>query len=327
MTDRKKPARVKRVSKPNHVLKVKVEGPGVHRKSIPIPDLLRICGAIQSAVHRQAEAMETPAARTLRRGPITANALDECTLELSGIVGGSTGLLFRYAKPQAHLPIPGATTFGSEVLAKVAQTVKSFAAKKESRMDVDPGVLASLQELGITLERKTITRITLDVPIENGRKRHVKAIFTPSVGARIAARIKVPTHEHLTVEGKLEMADFKEAGRACRIHPSIGLPVQCSFGPGMEDEVQAALRRPVRVTGTARLNPHNRRIEEIKIEAIELVDELLLGAREFFSGRTFAQLAEAQGVQPLQTPTDLAGGWPADENVDEFIDATYKTRS
>ena len=86
--------------RPKYVLKVKIEGPGVHRKSIAIPDLLKICGAIQSAVHRQAEAMEKPTAQTLRRGPITVSAQEECTLELIGISGGSTGLLFRYGKQQ-----------------------------------------------------------------------------------------------------------------------------------------------------------------------------------------------------------------------------------
>jgi hypothetical protein len=129
------------------------------------------------------------------------------------------------------------------------------------------------------------------------------------------------------IEGKLEMADFKEANHACRIHPSIGLPVQCSFEPSQADEVYQALRRPVRVTGVARVNPHSGRIEEIKIEKIELLDELMLGARNFVAGYSLEQLAEMQGVRPLTRPDDLAGGWPADENVDEFIDATYGSRS
>ena len=146
MRNRKKTTHVKKVQKrPPYALKVKVEGPGVHRKSIPIPELLKICAALQGAVHRQAEAMERPVATTLRRGPITAIAQDECTLELTGIVAGSTGLLFRYAKPQQHLPM-AAVTFGSEVLSRVAMTVREFEKNKDLPVDVDPGVLASLQE-------------------------------------------------------------------------------------------------------------------------------------------------------------------------------------
>src|SRR5579859_2361167 len=123
MSVKKKSTGVKRVPKhPKYVLKVKVEGPRVHRKGIAVPDLVRICGALQSAVHRQAEAMEKPSAPTLRRGPITAIAQDECTLELIDLKGGSTDLVFRYAKPQQPLPIPEFSNFGSDVLAKIAET-------------------------------------------------------------------------------------------------------------------------------------------------------------------------------------------------------------
>jgi hypothetical protein len=138
--------------------------------------------------------------------------------------------------------------------------------------------------------------------------------------------VKLPTQGQLTIEGKLEMADFKETGKLCRIHPPIGLPLQCTFEPDIEERVYDALRKPVRLTGTARLNPNTGRPEELKIEKIEILDELLLGAKDFFASRSLEQLAEAQGVRPLTNPADLAGGWPADENIDEFVTAIYETR-
>lgn len=326
MSSRKKTTRAKKEPKrPTYALKVKVEGPGVHRKSIPIPELLKICASIQSAVLRQAESMERPAATTLRRGPITASAQDECTLELTGIVAGSTGLLFRYSKSQQHLPIVAAT-FGSEVLSRVASTVRDFEKSKQVSTEIDPGVLASLQELGTVFERKSITKISISVPGHDGRKGAVKSVYTPAVRERIAARMKAQTQEPLSIEGKLEMADFKETGRICRIHPSIGVPVQCSFDPSKEEEIYQALRHPARVTGLARVNPHSGKVEEIKIDKIELLDELMLGARNFTAGYSLQQLAEMQGVRPLAHPDDLAGGWPSDENLDEFIETTYRSR-
>lgn len=329
MRARKKKVRTIRVSKPpSYALKVKVEGPGVHRKSIPIPDLLKICTAIQSAVHRQAESMQKPQANTLRRGPITASAQQECTLELTAITSGSTGLTFRYSKSQQHLPLPGSPHFGADVLAQVAETVKDFGGRKERPApNVDPGVLDSLRDLADVLETKRITKIQLSVPKFNGKTRTIRAVVTPSVGSRIAARVKAPTEERRSVEGKLEMADFKEGTKVCRIHPAIGLPVQCTFEPGQEDLVYGALRRPARVTGTCKLNPNTGRVEELKIEEIEIVDELLLGAKDFFASRTIEQLADAQGISPLTSPGDLAGGWPSDEDVDEFINTTYLGRS
>lgn len=322
----KKPSGGTRVSKsPKYVLKIKLEGPGVHKKSIAIPDLLTICGAIQRAVHRQAEAMERPAAQTLRRGPITASAQHECTLELVGISGGSTGLLFRYAKPQQSLS--EAATFGADVLAKVAETVKDFGRPKPVAPDIDPGVLDSLTELGEVLERHTISRISLSVPQRNGKSKRIQAVLDAKVRERIGDRVKAPTHTRLTIEGRLEMADFKELGKVCRVHPPVGQSLLCSFEPDFEERIYAALRKPVKLTGTARLNPNSGRPEELRIEEIEILDELLLGAKDFFQPRSLQQLAEAQGVRPLLNPKDLAGGWPADDSVDEFVASTYQDRS
>jgi hypothetical protein len=327
MSAQKKPSVVKRVFKhPKYVLKVKVEGPRVHRKGIAVPDLVRICAALQSAVHRRAEAMEKPSAPTLRRGPITASAQEECTLELVDLKGGSTDLVFRYAKPQQPLPIPEFSTFGSDVLARIAETVRDFGGRKQAAVEVDAGVLDSLRELGEVLDKNSITKISLNVPRHNGRPRAIKAVLNTSVRERIATRVRVPTQSQLTIEGKLEMADFKETGKLCRIHPPVGLPVQCSFDPALEDQVYGALRRPVRITGSARLNPVSGRPEELRIENIEIMEELLLGARDFFASRTLQQLADAQGVHPLDKPDDLTGGWPNDEDVDEFISSIYLGR-
>src|SRR6266550_8244145 len=327
MTTNHKTNRENSVAKrPSYVLKVEVEGPGVHTKSIAVPDLLKICSAIQTAVHRQAEAMELPSAQTLRRGPITASAQEECTLELFGISAGSTGLLFRYAKPQQPLPLQEARDFGADVLARVAETVRGFERKKPQVQHIETGVLDSLRELSEVLERKRITRIELNVPRHSGRPRAIKAVINAAVRERIAARVKSPTSAQITIEGKLEMADFKETGKVCRIHPPIGLPLQCTFEPDQEEEVYGALRKPARITGTARLNPNTGKPEELKVEKIEILEELLLGAKDFFASRSLAQLAEAQGVHPVTNPNELAGGWPTDENVDEFVDAIYENR-
>ena len=56
-------------------------------------------------------------------------------------------------------------------------------------------------------------------------------------------------------------------------------------------------------------------------------DELMLGARNFTAGYSLEELAKMQGARPLASPDDLAGGWPVDDNIDEFIDATYGSRS
>jgi len=67
--------------------------------------------------------------------------------------------------------------------------------------------------------------------------------------------------------------------------------------------------------------------DNIDVRKVEVTDEPLIGSKAFFAGCTLEQLAEAQGVPPLERPGDLAGGWPADESIDEFMAATYQSRS
>lgn len=47
----------------------------------------------------------------------------------------------------------------------------------------------------------------------------------------------------------------------------------------------------------------------------------------FWQGRTVAELAEAQGVKPIETLDELwADFWPDEESVDDFIETTYQWR-
>ena len=56
-------------------------------------------------------------------------------------------------------------------------------------------------------------------------------------------------------------------------------------------------------------------------------NELLSGAKEFFADRSLSDLAKTQGVKPLDNPSVLLGGWPDGENIDEFLEHTYRERS
>ena len=262
--------------------------------------------------------------QSLRPGPKSSVVYQECTLELTGIKRGSTVLPFALAKPQQPLPIPEMTTFGREVVLEVATAVKTMGARKLRKgSHFEPGLLDSLRQLGEVLDRN-VTKIEWIVPC-NGR-RSVRAIFDKRVRERVIERIKIPSTRTETVEGVLEMADFKEQDHKCRIHPPIGQPIVCTFRPEQEQEVYDALRKPVRIVGTATVNPNNDRVESIAIQSIGVIEQLLIGAREFHMGRSLQQLAEAQGIAPLNDPKLLVGGWPDGEDVDEFLEDIYLSR-
>lgn len=121
------------------------------------------------------------------------------------------------------------------------------------------------------------------------------------------------------------MADFKPRAHRCRIASARGKSVICTFDTDKEAEILRLMRKPVRVTGEAHINPRSRRTEEIHIREIQPIDKLM-DAKEFFTSRTIEELAKIQGVKPVKNPSDLMGGWPADEDVDEFLDYVYKER-
>jgi hypothetical protein len=304
------------------LLKLRIEGPGVRSGAISVPDLVRICQATQDAVSRQAEAMR--GGQSLRPGPKSSVVYQECTLELTGIKKGSTVLPFALAKPQQPLPIPDMTTFGRDVVREVATAVKNLGSRTPRKnVHFEAGLLDSLREMGEVLN-KDVTKIEWIVP-GNG-KRAVKAVFDKRVRERVLERIKAPSTRTETVEGVLEMADFKEQDHKCRIHPPVGQPIACTFAPEQEQEVYDALRKPVRIVGTATVNPNNEKVESICIQSIGVIEQLLIGAKDFHSGRSLQQLAEAQGVEPLNNPKVLVGGWPDGEDIDEFLEDIYSSR-
>ena len=304
------------------LLKLRIEGPGIRAGAISVPDLVRICHATQDAVNRQAEAMR--GGQSLRPGPKSSVVYQECTLELTGIEKGSTVLPFVLAKPQQQLPMPELTTFGREVVREVVTALKNIGSRKPRKSGFEAGLLDSLSEMGEVLN-KDVTKIEWIVP-GNGR-RSVKAVFDKRVRDRVLERIKAPSTRTETVEGVLEMADFKEQDHRCRIHPLIGQPIVCTFTPEQEQEVQDALRKPVSITGKATINPNNGKVESIAIKSLSVTEQLLIGAKEFHSGRSLQQLAEAQGVEPLTNPKVLVGGWPDGEDVDEFVEDIYSSRA
>ena len=171
---------------------------------------------------------------------------------------------------------------------------------------------------------KDVTKIEWIVP-GNG-KPALKAVFDKRVRERVLECIKAPSIRPETVEGVLEMADFREQDHKCRIHPLVGQPIVCTFMPEQEQEVYDALRKPVRIEGSATVNPNSGKVDSIAIKKIGVTEQLLIGAIDFHSGKSLEQLARAQGVVPLVNPRILVGGWPEGDDVDEFLEDIYSSR-
>ena len=80
------------------------------------------------------------------------------------------------------------------------------------------------------------------------------------------------------------------------------------------------------MTGTAKINSNSGKIDELRIEKISIIEPLLTGGKDFFTTRSIQELAEVQGVKPLKNPKTFAGGLPADQDVDAFLEEIYSSR-
>lgn len=308
------------------VLQLKVKGPGVRSGRIPIPELVRLCQEAQNAVNRQAEALE--GRKTVHPGPISANIQSECTLELIGIRKGSTILQFGFAKPQLPLPFEedSLRALGVEVVTELASTIESLG-NGNKKSDIAPGVLQSLYTMGGLIGGKHIEQIEWMVPRNNGHRRIISAPITAKVRERVAQRLSAPQHATVTVNGILDMADFKPKERKCRIDPAIGTSIMCAFGPEQEQKIYDLMRKPVRAIGEAKLQPYSEKIEVLQIREVYGLPSLALGEGNFFADKPLGALAAEQSVPPLQRISILAGGIPADEDLDAFLEGIYNARS
>jgi hypothetical protein len=76
----------------------------------------------------------------------------------------------------------------------------------------------------------------------------------------------------------------------------------------------------------ASLDPRTRRAAFNDIKKIEPLDPLIVGAVAFWAPPSLEELAHLQGAQPLEGLSVLAGGFPEDEDIDEFLNDIYQHR-
>ena len=149
-------------------------------------------------------------------------------------------------------------------------------------------------------------------------------------------RIKEPQVNVRTIEGRLLMADFKEYGTRCRVHPSIGEPVICLFDEEQKDEVLEDILQYVRIIGEAKEDPITGKITSIKIhdierledredESIELLPQGTPVARGFWESPSLEELTHSQNVQRMTDVRTIFGTWPGEEN-DGFESAIEELR-
>lgn len=310
------------------LLKVRFEGAAVGPGRISVSHLLRFLENLNKAFHRTGRIL-LGEAESVRRGPQPRSVADEIGLDLTLLAHGSPSTVLGFERSQGAPCLP-TMDLGMDI---IESAIVGLSDVQEEQAPLPPGcdmgVLMAWRDAGV-LFRQGIARIEFTL---NHRARPLVTQFTPEGFTRIQRRIQGPQTNIRTIEGRLLMADFKEHGTRCRVHPSVGEPVLCLFGEEQKEEVLEDILHYVRIVGEAKEDPATQKITSIRIHDIERIEDREQEAAEllpqgsplpqdFWYSPTIEELALTQNVQPLVDGRFLFGTWPGelDDDFDSVVE-------
>ncbi len=296
----------------------KVVGPG----KIPVAHLLRFLSNLNKALQRTGRVLIGDS-DSARQGRPPQNIKAEVALDLVLLTEGSPAAVLGFDRRQENASLPQ-MDFGLEILESSIlglDQVQKDNGGEQLPKGYDAGVLMAWRDAGM-LFNQGVEQIEITL---NHRATPLSAIFNHTGYERIQQRIKGPQTNIRTIEGRLLMADFKEHGTRCRVHPSVGEPVLCLFDDEQKDEVLEDILQYVRIVGEAKEDPLTGKISSIKIhdierledreaEATELLPQGTPVSRSFWESPTLDELALTQNVKPLQDVAALFGTWPGEDD-------------
>lgn len=318
-------------SKRSHFLQIRLEGDDIGSGRISVKHLLRLLSQFNKALQRTGRVM-LGEADSVRKGPQSKSVKEEIALDLTLLTHGSPATLLGFERRQTEPSLPG-MDLGVEILEKA---LKGLEQVQQSGTPMpagyDAGVLLAWRDTGM-LFNQGVNVITFTL---NHRRTPLVAPYTKEGYGRLQERILGPQVNIRTIEGRLLMADFKEHGTRCRVHPSVGDPVLCLFDEEHKEEVLEDILDYVKIVGEAKEDPTTGKITTIKIHDIERLehreeenaDLLPRGTplpTDFWQSPTIEELAASQGVSPMPDIHALFGTWPGEED-DGFEDSIHELR-
>jgi hypothetical protein len=316
------------MSENDPLLKIRFEGNAVGPGKIPVSHLLTFLTNLTKAFQRTGRVLAGDS-ESAKRGRQPQSIKDDIALELMMLTHGSPAAVLGFERRQTQLNLPG-MDMGLEIFERSLKgLIEIQTAESELPTGFDAGVLMAWRDAGLVFSQG-VSCIEFSL---NHRAEPVSVRFTPEGLHRIQERIQGPTTNIRVIEGRLLMADFKEHGTRCRVHPSFGEPVLCLFDDEQKDDVLEEMLQYVRITGKAKEDPGSGKIVSIKIidiqrlpnkedQAAELLPQGTPISYGFWESPTLDELAQTQNVQPMKDVRSIFGTWPGelDDGFETIID-------
>jgi hypothetical protein len=315
------------VDERKHFLSIRLDGRSIGPGRIPVSQLLRLLTEFNKALHRVGRVL-LGEPDSSRKGRNQRSISAEVALDLVEITHGSPATVLGLERSCGQQSIE-CMDLGVEIIEKSLDGLRLIqTAGEELPPGYDPGVLLAWRDLGLMFEQG-VSELRFSL---NHRHQPLTVSYTTPGYHRVQERIQGPQRNIRSIEGRLLMADFKEHGTRCRIHPSAGEPVMCLFSESQKDEVLENILNFVKIIGEAKEDPVTGKITSIQLHDIqrlesretENMDLLPQGTplpTDFWQSLSLEALAEAQGAQPMNDISALFGTWPGDpeDGFEELI--------
>jgi hypothetical protein len=95
--------------------------------------------------------------------------------------------------------------------------------------------------------------------------------------------------------------------------------VSVEFADDLADAIQDALRQQSDLVGEVKIDPHARVATSVVLRKITKTEQLLVGANEFWTEFTIADLMEEQGVRAAEDWEDYRGPVMSDDDVNGLL--------
>ena len=309
------------------LLEVRFDGWAVGPRKIPVRPLLHFLTGLNRVLQRVGRVLQG-ASESHHKGRRNRALMSELELDLMSLTEGSPAAVLGFERRKSQLEILP-DDFGQDILQCVFVGLEAVQQENQQGKTLptgyDAGVLMAWRDTGKVFQQG-IERVAFTL---NRQESPLPISFTPNGVARIQERIRGPQANVLAIEGRLLMADFKEHGMRCRVHPAAAEPILCLFNEAQNDEVLRNILRYVRIFGEAQQDPLTGRIASIEIRDIESLDnrkdDLDLLAREtgisktFWESQSLEELANSQDVDPVLDVPSLFGTWPGE--IDDGFEA------